>query len=188
VNGGHDALVAGSLECVQTSPVSRQVDRLKDVDTDRRAGGINNQCWVAKTGAPASVEEQSVDVALQPAALEPGELMMVGATWRQGPVRSQALEGPPTPCPLSRRLSMSSTVTYDSLADADSGYAAELAVAVDTTTPSREPTSERSGGMASTANVLNSTNDIGTQTAERSDGPLGASSPVMGLPSEVERR
>jgi hypothetical protein len=33
-------------------------------------------------------------VALQPAAFEPVELMMVGATWREGPVRSQALEGP----------------------------------------------------------------------------------------------
>jgi hypothetical protein len=45
-------------------------------------------------GAPASVDKQSLDVALQPAAFEPGELMMVGATWRQASVRSQALEGP----------------------------------------------------------------------------------------------
>jgi hypothetical protein len=94
VNGGHDALVARSLLGVQTCPVSWQVDRLKDVDTDRRAGRIKNQCRIAKTGAPASVDKQSVDVALQPAAFEPGELMMVGATWRQASVRSQALEGP----------------------------------------------------------------------------------------------
>jgi|SoiMethySBSTD1v2_1073268.scaffolds.fasta_scaffold1086895_1 hypothetical protein len=123
VNGGHDALVARSLEGVQTCPVSRQVDRLKDVDIDRRAGGPKNQGRVAKIGAPASVDEHSVDVALQPAAFEPVELMMVGATWREGPVRSQALEAPSTPCPLPRRLSASSTVTYDSLADADLGYA-----------------------------------------------------------------
>ena len=31
-------------------------------------------------------------MALQPAAFEPVKLMMVGATWRQGPVRSQAFE------------------------------------------------------------------------------------------------
>jgi hypothetical protein len=72
--------------------VSRQVDRLKDVDTDRRAGGIMNQCRVAKTGTPAGVDEHPVDVALQPPTVEPVELMMVGTTWRQGPVRSQALE------------------------------------------------------------------------------------------------
>jgi hypothetical protein len=71
VNGGHDALVARSLEGVQTCPVSRQVDRLKDVDTDRRAGGINNQCRVAKTGAPASFEEQYVDVAFNQRPLSP---------------------------------------------------------------------------------------------------------------------
>jgi hypothetical protein len=93
VNGGHDALVARSLEGVQTCPVSRQVDRLKDVDIDRRAGGAKNQGRVAKIGAPASVDEDSVDLALQPAAFEPVELMMVGATWREGSVRSQALEG-----------------------------------------------------------------------------------------------
>jgi hypothetical protein len=75
-------------------PVGRQVDRLKDVDSDRRAGGVKNQCRVAKTGTPASTDEDSVDVALQPAAFETVELMMVGATWRQSPVRRQALEGP----------------------------------------------------------------------------------------------
>jgi hypothetical protein len=73
----------------------------------------------AKSGTPASFDEQSVDVALQPAAFEPGELMMVGATWRQGSVRSQALDGPATPRPLSRWLSVLSTVTQDSLAEAD---------------------------------------------------------------------
>jgi hypothetical protein len=54
VNGGHDALVARSLEGVQTCPVSRQVDRLKDVDIDRRAGA-KNQCRVARLAPqPAS--------------------------------------------------------------------------------------------------------------------------------------
>jgi hypothetical protein len=120
VNGGHHALVATrSLEGVQTCPVSWQVDRLKDVDIDRRAGRIKNQCRIAKTGAPASVDKQSVDVVLQPAALKPDERMMVGATWRQASVRSQALEGPGHTAPLSRWLSVSSTVTYDILADAE---------------------------------------------------------------------
>jgi hypothetical protein len=43
------------LEGVQTCPVCRQVDRLKDVNTDRRAGGIENERRIAKTGTqPAS--------------------------------------------------------------------------------------------------------------------------------------
>jgi hypothetical protein len=94
VNGGHDPLVARSLEGIQTFPVGWQVDRLKDVDTDRRASEIEDKGRVAKTGTPASVDEHSVDVAVQPAALESVELMVVRATWRQRAVRSQALEGP----------------------------------------------------------------------------------------------
>ena len=53
----------------------------------------SEQCRVAKAGTPACFDKQSLDGALQPAAFEPIELMMVGPTWRQGPVRSQALEG-----------------------------------------------------------------------------------------------
>ena len=148
MNGGHDALVARSLEGVQTCPVGRQVDLLKDVDTDRRAGGAKNQCRVAKIGAPASVDEHSVDVALQPAAFESVELMMVGATWREGPVRSQALEGPvhtmPTVSPALSVVHGHVTVwrmpTW--------AIQVQLAVAADTTPPSSGPSALHSRMVA----------------------------------------
>jgi hypothetical protein len=136
VNGGHDALVARSLEGVQTCPVSRQVDRLKDVDNDRRAGGIKHQCRIAKTGTPASVNERSVDVALQPTAFEPVELIMVGATWGQAPVHSQALEGPihttPTVSPVRRvvhgHVQQSGGSLYHSVQTARGGAHAQAGV------------------------------------------------------------
>jgi hypothetical protein len=91
-NGGRDALVARSLEGIQTCPVSRQVGRFEDINTDSRAIRIKNQCRVSKAGTPAGIDEHSVDAARKPAAPEPVELMVVGATRCKGPVRRQAMQ------------------------------------------------------------------------------------------------
>jgi hypothetical protein len=72
---------------------SEPVDRFEDINTDSRAIGIKNDCRVAKADTPAGIDKLSVDVASQPAASEPVELMMVGPTRCKGPVRRQAMEG-----------------------------------------------------------------------------------------------
>ena len=54
---------------------------------------MKDQCWIAQAGTPASIDERSVDVAREPAAVETVELMMVGATRCEAPVRRQAMEG-----------------------------------------------------------------------------------------------
>ena len=59
----------------------REVDRLEDVNRDSRAPGGKDECGEAKTGAPNLSYEPSIDVALQPAALESIKLMIVWATW-----------------------------------------------------------------------------------------------------------
>src|SRR4029453_4197210 len=92
-NGGRDALVARSLEVIQTRPVSRQVGRFKYINTDSRAIRIKNQCRVSKAGTPAGINKHSVDVARKPAASEPVELMVVRPTRCKGPVSRQAMEG-----------------------------------------------------------------------------------------------
>jgi hypothetical protein len=88
---GHDALVTGSLEVVKPCPVIRQVARLEDVHGDRRAMRIKNQRRITKASAPTSIHEFPVDVTLEPAAIEPVELMMVRATRRETSVRRQPL-------------------------------------------------------------------------------------------------
>jgi len=104
--------------------VSRQVDRLEDVNTDSRAAGIKNQCRVSKAGTPASIDEPSVDVAGQLAAFEPVELMTVGTTRRKRSIGRQAMEGrvqaTPTVSPAPHRPPSSHCT---SLADGASGLA-----------------------------------------------------------------
>jgi hypothetical protein len=86
--------------------VSRQIDRFEDINTDCRAVRIKNQCRVSKAGAPAGIDERPVDVARQPVASEPIELMMVGATRCKSPVRRQAVEGRVHATSISARWSV----------------------------------------------------------------------------------
>jgi phytoene/squalene synthetase len=67
--------------------VCREVDRLEDVNMDRRALGVEDQGWEAEARTPARIYEHPVDEALQPAAFESIELMIVWATWSQRSVR-----------------------------------------------------------------------------------------------------
>ena len=65
----------------------REVDRLEDVNMDCRALGVKDQGREPEARTPARIYEPPVDVALQPAAYEPIELMIVWATWSQSSVR-----------------------------------------------------------------------------------------------------
>ena len=86
------ALIARSFEVVQAWPVGWQVDRLEDVDGDGGAVGVEGQRRIADAGAPAGVDERSMDVALEPAAGKPVELMVVRPTRGQAAVGRQAVE------------------------------------------------------------------------------------------------
>jgi hypothetical protein len=60
-----------------------EIDRFKDANVDSRTLGLENQCREAEAGTPARGYQPSIDVTLQPAALESGELMIIWATWCQ---------------------------------------------------------------------------------------------------------
>jgi hypothetical protein len=78
-----NALIVGSLEVVWARPMCWELDRLKDANLDSRALGVENQCREAEARTPARGYQPSIDVTLQPAALESGELMIIWATWCQ---------------------------------------------------------------------------------------------------------
>ena len=69
------------------APVIWQVGRLENLDIDRRTAGLKDQCWVARAAAPSGVDEHPVDVSFEPTAVEPVQLMVVGLTRSEGPVR-----------------------------------------------------------------------------------------------------
>src|SRR5919112_3154534 len=93
VDSGHDAVVAGPLELVETRPVSGQIERFEDVDIDSHTAGVKYERRIAEVGAPAGIDERAVDATLQPAAIETIELVMVRAARSKGSVRRQAAPG-----------------------------------------------------------------------------------------------
>ena len=60
-----------------------KLHRLKDLDADRRAIGVEDERRVAETGAPTGIDQPPVDVALRPTAFKTVELVMVRAAWSQ---------------------------------------------------------------------------------------------------------
>jgi hypothetical protein len=73
--------------------MGRQVVRLKDVNVDSCAVGIEDQRRIPEAGAPTGIDESSPDVALQPPTVEPIELVMIRLAGCKGSVRSEAVDG-----------------------------------------------------------------------------------------------
>ncbi len=69
----------GPFEVVQAGPVRGEVRRLQDLDVDRRAIGVEDQRGVAEGRAPAGLDEPPVHLTGEPAAPEPGDVVVVGA-------------------------------------------------------------------------------------------------------------
>jgi hypothetical protein len=64
----------------------RQVGRFEDVNMDSWAVGIEDHCGEAEAGTPARIYQPRLDIALQPVAFEPIELMMLTHWTAAGPV------------------------------------------------------------------------------------------------------
>ncbi len=96
----------------------RQVGRFEDLDIDGRAGGVDDQGGESEFGAPPCLDELAVHVALQPATVGFGEVVMVGSAGSEGAIGGEPVvagEGSvhrtsvmrraaPGPCQVSRAV------------------------------------------------------------------------------------